>query len=200
MKDRLFTEAVKIKDGVFYNLPLHNERVRRTISHFFDNTPPFDISDITIPDEYRKGLVKCRIVYNKQIVSVGFTPYSFRKIEKLKIVMDNDIDYTYKWADRDNLDMLTALKEDCDDILIIKNGLVTDTSFANVVFENESELFTPDTYLLNGTKRQLLLQQGIIREKRVRWEDIGSYSYLHIINTMIDPEDNVCIPTSCIKK
>ena len=199
MKDMVFSEALKVKNGQFYDLSLHDDRINRTIRHFFGIDSPFAISDITIPKEYKTGLVKCRIEYNKQILSVDFTPYSFRNISKLKIVTDNEIDYTYKWADRSALNRLVAEKEDCDDILIIKNGLVTDTSFANVVFEDESGLYTPTTFLLNGTKRQSLLQQSIIKEREIRLEDISNYTTLHIINTMVDLEDSMQILTEGLK-
>lgn len=35
----------------------------------------------------------------------------------------NDIDYSYKSTDRTELNRLTAQKGDCDDIVIVKNGL-----------------------------------------------------------------------------
>ncbi len=59
-------------------------------------------------------------------------------------------------------------KKTADDIIITKNGNITDSSFSNLVFESsDGALFTPETYLLEGgTKRKFLLKNGIIREKK----------------------------------
>ena len=108
------------------------------------------------------------------------------------------LDYSFKYADRTEWNALLEQKTGCDDILIVKNGYITDTSFSNVVFENETGLFTPSTYLLAGTKRQSLLQKGIIKEAEISIENIGLYSKLYLINTMIDIEDNLCIDTSLL--
>ena len=89
-------------------------------------------------------------------------------------------------------------KGECDDILIIKNGLITDTSFTNIVLENEDGLFTPTSYLLEGTKRRALLETGRIKETIVKPEDLGNYSKLYLINAMITLEDNISIPTSSV--
>ena len=92
-----------------------------------------------------------------------------------------------------------AQKENCDDILVVKNGLVTDTSFTNVVFESDKGLFTPSTYLLPGTKRQTLLKERVIKEKVIRIEDIEDYRKLYLINAMMGIEDNISIPISSLK-
>lgn len=198
MRQDLFTEAIKVKDGKFYDLDAHIERISRTILQFFDKSIIFSLSEYHIPDDKREGLFKCRIVYGEQIVSVEFIPYTFRTINKLTVMDGGDIDYDYKWVDRTAFDKLLQYKGDGDDLLIIKNGLVTDTSFSNVVFENESGLYTPSSFLLNGTKRQSLLHRGIINERVIRREDIYSFSKIRIINSMVDLEDEISLSTSSL--
>lgn len=196
MKQPVFTEALKIKDGKFCNLPFHLERIFRTSKTFFTKPTPVDLSESGIPAEYRSGIVKCRITYSDHVMGVEYQHYRFRTIRKLKLVADNTIDYSFKYTDRQDIDKLFSQKYDCDDILIVKNGYITDTSFSNVVFQNSLGLFTPVSYLLAGTKRRLLLEQGIIQEREIRMEDIKEYSRLYIINAMIDIEDNVSLDTS----
>lgn len=49
-------------------------------------------------------------------------------------------------------------------MLIVRDGWVTDTSFTNVVFEDAGGgLYTPETCLLEGTRRQSLLDEGRIQ-------------------------------------
>jgi 4-amino-4-deoxychorismate lyase len=47
--------------------------------------------------------------------------------------------------------------EGCDDIIIVRNGFVTDASYANLIFRKGDEWFTPATFLLAGTMRAFLL-------------------------------------------
>ncbi|EGK01390.1 MULTISPECIES: aminotransferase class IV [Dysgonomonas] len=196
MRQPVFTEALKILDGKFYNLPFHQERIFRTSKTFFAKPTSVDLSEGDIPPEYRNGIVKCRIIYSDHVMGLEYQYYKFRIIRKLKLVVDDSIDYSFKYADRHNIDNLLSQKYDCDDILIVKNGCITDTSFSNVVFRNDSGLYTPASYLLAGTKRRLLLEQGVIQEKEIKAEDIKEYSRLYIINAMIDLEDNVSLDTS----
>ena len=52
------------------------------------------------------------------------------------------MEYNYKWEDRSQLDALYAKRENVDDILIVKNGLITDTLYANIAFEKSGQWFT----------------------------------------------------------
>ncbi|MDR3060414.1 MAG: aminotransferase class IV [Dysgonomonas sp.] len=193
-----FTEAIKVYDGVFVNPSPHIDRMNHTMQTFFDVTYPISLQNEDIPIEYRTGLVKCRIIYSSEYIKFEYQKYTFRQINNLKLVYNDMLDYSFKYADRTEWNALLEQKAGCDDILIVKNGYITDTSFSNVVFENETGLFTPSTYLLAGTKRQSLLQKGIIKEAEISIENIGLYSKLYLINTMIDIEDNLCIDTSSL--
>ena len=89
---------------------------------------------------------------------------------------------------------------DFDDFLLIKNGLVTDTSYANIVFKNSNgDWYTPASYLLPGTKRASLIKKRIIREIKMTVHDIKKYSEARLINAMIDINDTQGIHVSRIK-
>lgn len=199
MNKKTFIETIKVLNGRFCNLDLHIDRLQSTANHFYARYPKFDWQNINIPDDMRKGLVKCRITYTSQIIAVEFEKYNLRKIASLALVFDNDIDYEYKSTDRSAFSRLMASKGNCDDILIVKNGLITDTSYSNVVFENKEGLYTPANPLLRGTKRSNLLNKGIIGEREITVQDMSDYSCLYLINAMIDLEDNIRIPLSNIK-
>jgi 4-amino-4-deoxychorismate lyase len=120
-------------------------------------------------------------------------------INSLALAEHNTIDYTYKYHNRDDINKLQALHSERDDILIIKNTFVTDTSFTNVVFRDHAgKLYTPKSTLLAGTKRNQLLKAGIIHEKEIKMSDIGSYVGLYMINAMIDIEDDVFVRVDAI--
>ena len=83
---------------------------------------------------HEKGIVKCRIVYEKEIKEIVYAPYSMREIDTLRIVYSDGINYTYKSTDREELNRLYVGRGDADDVLIVRNELITDTSIANVAF------------------------------------------------------------------
>lgn len=192
----LFSEAIKLKDGVIYNLSYHQSRVNRTLKHFFDSQIDLDFVCESIPSDKKTGLYKVRVVYDKQVRTIEYIPYSIADKKNVKIVFDNNINYDYKSTNRSYINQLLHSSE-CDDIIIIKNGMVTDSSASNLVFESHTgDLFTPTDCLLRGTKRQYLLDKGFILEKKIYHIEIASFKGIFFINAMIDLEDNIYINTA----
>lgn len=185
-----FTEAIKLKDGILHHPVYHQARVNRTVSRFHGKNIDLSVLHTLIPPHAAKGLFKCRVTYSDTIENVEFIPYVFRTIQTAGIVIDHDIDYAYKYADRSRLNELLA-HSGYDDIIIVKNGLVTDASASNLVFESSGSLYTPESCLLPGTKRQYLLDRGIIKEKRITFNDISHYDRVLFVNAMIDIEDTI---------
>lgn len=133
----------------------------------------------------KSGLYKCRIVYHKQIESVEFIPYQARSIRCLKVIHDQAIDYTHKFEDRSRLNTWFEQRQSCDDILIVKNGLVSDSSFSNIIFFDGDKWVTPDSPLLKGTRRQFLLEAAEIKEETIPVERIPSFKSFRLINSML---------------
>lgn len=181
-----FVETIKIKDGKVLNLCYHQERMNRTVAHFFPTIEYPLLGSILHPTPHM-FFHKARVVYGEHgIEDVQYSPYTMRSIHSLKLVIDNDIDYTYKSTDRNALNQLVAQKGDCDDILIVKNGLLTDTSFTNIALWDGSHWLTPRTPLLKGTKRAMLLHEGTIREADLTTDNLSRCKRICLINAMID--------------
>lgn len=187
----LLVESIKADNGILLNLSYHNERLIRSLQDLFGRKTDLDLGKIiSIPAFAEQGIFKCRVEYDEEIRKVEFLPYSRKPVNSLKLVEDNDIDYQYKYVDRTLINALMAKRGDNDDILIIKNGLVTDTSYANIVFKDSKGMwFTPASCLLAGTKRAVLLRTGVIKEAVITVSDIKKYSEARIINAMIDIND-----------
>lgn len=198
MNKPYFIETIKVVDGRFLNLTYHMDRMNRTMISFFNTTMFVELWIGDIPEELRTGVVKCRITYSHCSVNVEYERYHMRKVNSLKLTEDNSIDYSFKYADRSSLIRLLEQKGDCDDILIVNDGFITDTSYTNIVLKNSSGLYTPSTCLLAGTKRQLLIDRGFVKEKDIHLADLQRYDQLYLINAMIDIEDNVSIPVNCL--
>lgn len=183
-------ESLKLKDGVVQNLEYHQSRVNRSMNELFPDAEKIELAKaITIPENCKSGVFKVRVVYGSGIEKIEIEPYIFRTIQSLKVVCHESIDYHLKYTDRQVLQELFAQRESCDDIIIIKDGFVTDSFAANLLFFDGEKWFTPTTPLLKGTKRQLQLDQGIISEMEIREEDIRSYQKVGLINALIDFEE-----------
>lgn len=183
-----FIETIRIENGIAQNLDLHLERASNTcLYHFGVRTIlPFDEIINEIGRSHNEGIYKLRIIYTGKIEHYSIEKYRPRIVEKLKIVDGGSIDYSFKYEDRLALNRLLDQKGDCDDIIIVKDGFVTDTSYSNLVFMDGEQFFTPSGFLLNGTKRQQLLREGKIKEKEIKMEEISSYSGVYMINSMLD--------------
>lgn len=193
-----FIESIRVCDGKFCSLEWHLRRMRQTIAYW---QYPLDLSILSwqVPEELGSGIFKCRIVYDSKIREMTYSPYQPRIIRSLKLVDGDELDYAFKYEDRSAIMRLLQQKESCDDILITKGGYITDTSYSNVVLENSEGLFVPHTFLLNGTRRQRLLSEGIVRERAIRPSDLGQYHRLYLINALIGLEEDVSLPLSVVR-
>jgi 4-amino-4-deoxychorismate lyase len=101
------------------------------------------------------------------------------------VIENNKIYYSLKFTDRSQINGLLKQKGDYDDILIVKNGFITDTSISNIVFYNGNEWTTPATPLLKGTCRDKLLKEGKIKEEIIKINDLHKLKSFCLINAMI---------------
>jgi 4-amino-4-deoxychorismate lyase len=187
-------ESIKVVNWQLQNTGYHNERLNRSRKELFGIQDAADLSElILLPADLDSGTFKCRIVYSKIVHSIEFLPYIPRQINSLRLVTADDIDYSYKFQDRNCFkELMKDIAE--DDILIIKNGFITDTSFSNIVFFDGLNWIMPSTYLLNGTMRKYLLDTKKIIIRDIRPDDIKSFESAKLINAMLDLENSQTIP------
>ncbi|MGC9151477.1 MAG: aminotransferase class IV [Microbacter sp.] len=194
-----FIETIRVENKAFLHLELHEERLNRTRRAFFGNVPFINLKElIQLPESLNQSIYKCRIVYGSSIELVTFEPYMIKKIDSLQLIMDDAIDYSFKYEDRSRLNQ--HLKHTtADDIIVVKNGFITDTSFSNITFFDGRKWLTPTTYLLNGTQRSRLLQQNAMIEAEIRPSDLKHFKFVKLINAMLDLETSPLIDIQVIK-
>lgn len=195
----LFLETILILDGRARNLEFHNARFNKTRREHFGRLPSLDLSGlILVPENLRKKeKLKCRIVYDREIREISYTPYKLHKIKSLRLVRGDHIDYHLKYFDRSALDKLYRKRGLADDILIIKNNLITDSYYCNVAFKDDKEWHTPSEPLLEGTRRAHLLERGKLSPRNIHPRELKEYRICSLFNAMIDLEE-IMIPVSSI--
>ena len=180
-------ESIKVEDGTFHQLAYHEQRMHRAQRELFGEVTIIHLADyLSVPDYARHGLYKCRVVYQQRIERVEFIPYQPSAIRTLRRVYCDIIEYDHKYEDRNRLKELFNQREECDDVLIIKNGLVTDTSYANIIFYDGQRWFTPAQPLLQGTQRQYLLDQGVVERANIKKQDIPLFQQFRLINALLE--------------
>lgn len=192
-------ETIKIKDDKIFNINYHNIRMNNTRKDLFNCNDFIDLNDFINIPENNNEIIKCRVIYNMSIINIEYNKYHKRIINSLKLVYDDNIIYKYKHEDRDAINNLLKLKADCDDILIIKNNRITDTSFTNIAFYDGKIWLTPIRPLLNGTKREELLDEGIIKEKDILFNDLKKFKKAILFNSLLGFEDEMFIEIKNIK-
>ncbi len=192
-----FLETIRLDDGRLEKLGYHNARIKRTLSAFSPDKKLLILQELA-DKAPQKGLFKCRVVYDTEIRKVEFVPYSLPKIRSLKVVMADNLNYSFKFLDRENLNDLFHQRENADDVLLVKQGLFTDTSFCNVLFFNGRTWLTPAHPLLKGTQRQFLLENELIQTADIRPQDLHHFTKIRLVNAMIRFEDALDVSPDAI--
>ena len=180
-----FIETIQLLNGELKNLEFHQARFERTRSEALGlKKHPMLSEVIEVPDGLDLGLLKCRVIYEKQILRIEYEPQRAHQVRTLKLVYSDSIEYGFKYEDRSELEKLFHQRGTCDDILVVKNGCITDSFYANVVFWDGEVWITSDTPLLPGTMRASLLSKGQIIKDRITPNDLNIFDKLKLINAM----------------
>ncbi|NQW37331.1 MAG: aminotransferase class IV [Flavobacteriales bacterium] len=185
----LLIETLRIENKTLQNIDYHNRRFNLARKNLFGINIDLSLADyINLNSIKGNGIYKCRIVYNKEIKKIDITPYTPKPLKTLQLVICDTIEYGYKYENRTTLNQLRNTAK-ADDVLIVKNGQITDLSFANIVFfTSTNEAFTPLNPLLKGTMRAYLLDQKVIKERIIKVSDLHLFNRVKPINAMLDFE------------
>ena len=183
----LLFETIKIQERNACNLAYHQERFERSCAEIFGVSGKIFLEEIIkIPPTLGNSLHRCRISFGEKIEKIEFFPYETKHFKKIKIVEKPEIEYAFKFEDRANFQQLLKENSDFDEVIISQNGFLTDATFANLVFFDGSKWFTPNTFLLKGTKRSYLLDNQLITEEEIKVFNLKKFKKIALINAMRD--------------
>jgi len=184
-------ETIRVISNRLVNLEYHNARVNDSRRTLFHSTDKWDLAElISLPELDTSVVYKCRFLYSQKVDYIEFLTYTPRIISNLYLVSVSELDYSFKYVNRDRIEKLRKSRTENpnEDILIVRDGCISDTSFSNIAFYDGAFWVTPDTPLLKGTKREHYLQNGTLTEKRITPDNLVQYQKARLINAMLDLE------------
>lgn len=198
----MLIETIRVENGTYCYPESHLLRMERSARQLFGTSSPLPQLP-PVPEQWRKGVVKCRILYSQKVESIEYLPYEPRLIRSLRLVEGGQIDYHLKYADRQPLEDLRVLRNGCDEVIILRDGQVTDTSYSNLLLLSDIGIFTPAVSLLAGVMRQRLIEQGIAKPLYITGQELVSGAHgIHsvmLINAMLPPGTIPAIPIGSIR-
>lgn len=190
-----FIESIAFQKGDAPLLSLHQERIQRTLEAHHSEVK-VSIEPLLEMLETRDELYKLRVIYDLDgKVEWTFLPYEQRVHNGFTLIEAPEISYGFKKADRSEINKY--LERDTEPIFT-QEGLLTDASYANVLFLEKEQWWTPSDFLLQGVQRAHLLREGRIKEKRIHKDDLSSFSHFALINAMIPMERMKVYPTELL--
>ncbi len=178
----MFLETLRAQNGKIEHLSYHQARINRSLEEIGFSSL-YDLASLITPPS--EGVYRCRFLYSTKGYEITFHPYTPKVISSLKILHADTLDYHLKYSDRKSLDALFSQREGGDDILIVKNGFLTDTTIANIALLIDGKWLTPDTPLLEGTTRTRLIDKGFITPAPLRRADIAKATKIALMNAMM---------------
>jgi len=182
MQKQLF-ETLRIQDGKAMHLSYHNDRCNQSLKALFTAENAIDLAE-HLPDLPVKGLYRAKVIYDAKSIHATYTLYRPKKIARIRLV-ETDLSYPHKYLDRQVLDQALARYPGYDEILFTRQGLLTDTTIANIALRQEGTWYTPTTPLLPGTTRARLLDEGRLILRNIPASEITRYDGLALMNAMI---------------
>ncbi|MEA2050103.1 MAG: aminotransferase class IV [Campylobacterota bacterium] len=178
MIDEQYFETIKCFDKEVFNLEYHKKRISKTVGM------NFNLEEYIYPQS--DNLQKCKVIYDKnEIIDISYSDYKIKDINSFKLVVSNQIIYNKKSTKRESIDNLYMKKGLCDEIIIVKNNLITDTSIANIAILIDDIWYTPKIPLLYGTTRERLLDNKKIIKKDISIDELLNAKKIALMNAMI---------------
>ncbi|MCL1667610.1 aminotransferase class IV [Elizabethkingia ursingii] len=180
-----FIETIRVEDSQIFLPDLHQERMDGVFSHYGKENPYLLKEYFLQQNHDEHGLYKWRIVYDLNGgIHCQMLPYAVEIHNNFELVNGDHLEYSFKYENRDEINKLKA-SASAEAVIFYQNGMITDTSYSNLIFRKDNEWYTPETFLLNGVMRQHLLKSGKIKTLEIGLKNIKEFSHFQMINAMI---------------
>jgi len=184
------------RDG-FFLLDGHLNRMQSSATYFdfdFDPTPVrsalIDLVEEIPQEPHRVRLLlrrdgQFRISEESQPSTTSDRP--IRIVLAGEAIDKNNPFIYHKTTQRDTYDRALQNAEGADDVLLWnEDGYITETTIANVIVKIDGELYTPplECGLLAGTYREKMLNDGQVKERKIKVNEVTPDAELILINSV----------------
>lgn len=159
----LFFETILVENAVPQQLFWHQKRVNRSLNQ----QRALNLSRLCSALQLPTIISRLRIDYDADghVHQVQVLPYQPKPIQQLiPVHVAHDFDYALKFSDRSHFAEAAAHLPEGATPLFVKNGLLTDTLYANIALFDGQEWWTPKQPLLRGTTRARLIHHGVLKQ------------------------------------
>lgn len=186
--------------GTVQHVEEHQKRFARSYHAHYGQVPPFGLLDgFQLPEDLdHSKKYKLKVCYGATDCNFEVTLYENELPKTLQLVTADYLDYAHKWTDRQGLDALYHQRGKAGDVLLVKNGLLTDSSYANLLLTDGLQVVTPTQPLLKGCCRARLVALGHVSLRDVTVQDLPKYQNFQLVNAMNDFDEHRWLPISQI--
>lgn len=137
-------ESIWIPNGQIQNGHYYEREFRTAFMAHFRKEPIFSLFDTVEIKKINNSLrYKLKIKYTENGIQWCISEYINKIPTSLKLIRDDTISYDLKFTERTHLDCLYQKKEQVEDVLIVKNGFITDATYSTILFTDRQKIVTP---------------------------------------------------------
>jgi 4-amino-4-deoxychorismate lyase len=179
----LFIETLLRKNNQILNLKNHIKRIKRTHDYMKWH---FEQSKWENIFKFLSNGKDARIRISYNAFKTYFEEFELKKrtFKKFKTV-EIDFNYHLKYKNRKNFENLKNEYKNFDELILVKNRLITDTTISNLAFFDGKEWLTPKYPLLEGTKLAEIEKKYNLKRTNIHISDLKYFKKIALINAIL---------------
>lgn len=174
-----------VENGKILNLEEHQIRIESTFKKYYPEYQAHQLQSINLSKlDTSNERQKLKLLYNHSTFQFLLSQIEKISFSKFYLIHLSYFQYNYKYSDRLIFKNLKQQLVSDEEIIMVINNEITDTSFSNLCFYDGSGWFTPSKTLLNGTMRSHLIKEKIIATNKIQVDDLVKFSKFKMINAL----------------
>lgn len=187
-----FLETMYYDGSGIRNLDLHLERIQSSLIYSsggvlsgVGNSMLIQIKEILRSFQISGQAQRVRVLYDENGLDIEASPLMIQYPTTFRCVdVDHNFDYSYKFADRQVLNEAFLKRNGKEDVILIRDGWVTDTSKANLAFRKNDKWYTPYFPLLAGTTWKKLVSEQSLLPRPIHVDHIALFDVVRTFNAL----------------
>lgn len=180
-----FFETMAIRQHEILNQKFHQLRMNRTFERFYSDTTPLQLNEISLSSlPFHDKIIKVKLFYNQSSYQIHWEDYSVRVYSSFTICRFEKLNYNFKYSDRIYFQNLRNSIPLSVGILLTDGQYLTDELYSNICLFDGSEWLSPNPCLLDGTQKESLIHQDILKSRTIPLKDMIYFNKFKLINAL----------------